>query len=277
MSFLDKASSSTKRQLSDQSNNGDEPKKQRENGSQTEDIISTCWDDVFLEGLENSESSNPMFKFMKRLDAQIKDLFTSTEVTKNSQIKVEQHLNKVNESIGFINEKFEDLKKQLEEKDKKITVLENNVTVLSKTVDNLSHQLDRQEQYSRRNCLLIHSIPEEKDEDTDNTVLKIIEDKVGEPISIEDLDRTHRLGPPQTNKKRPIIVKFSRYYKRNQVFKKKKQLKGQDISITESLTKRRMGELKEARSKHGFANVWSSDGKILYKDMSDHKVKVFYD
>ena len=44
-----------------------------------------------------------------------------------------------------------------------------------------------------------------------------------------------------------------------------------------SLTKRRKGELKEARSKHGFANVWSSDGKILYKDMSDHRVKVFYD
>lgn len=276
MGLFDKGNSSTKRQLSDQSNNGDEPKKQRENGSQTEEI-STCWDDVFLVGLEDSESNNPMIKFMKRLDAQIKDLFASTEITKNSQIKGEQHLNKVTESIDFIEKQFESFKKQLEEKDKKIAVLENNVTVLLKTVDDLYHQIDRQEQYSRRNCLLIHNVTEEKDENTDNTVLKIIQDKVEEPISIEDLDRTHRLGPPHGNKKRPIIVKFSRYYKRNLVFKKKKQLKGQEISITESLTKRRMGELKDARSQHGFQNVWSSDGKILFKDVSDNKVKVFYD
>ena len=36
MGLFDKGNSSTKRQLSDQSNNGDEPNKQRENGSQTE-------------------------------------------------------------------------------------------------------------------------------------------------------------------------------------------------------------------------------------------------
>ena len=114
MGLFDKGNSSTKRQLSDQSNNGDEPKKQLENGSQTEEI-STCWDDVFLVGLEDSESNNPMIKFMKLLE--IKDLFASTEITKNSQIKGEQHLNKVTESIDFIEKQFDSFKKQLEEKD----------------------------------------------------------------------------------------------------------------------------------------------------------------
>ena len=53
-----------------------------------------------MDGLGDPESNNPMVKFMKRLDAQIKDLFASTEVTKSSQIKGEQHLNKVAECTG---------------------------------------------------------------------------------------------------------------------------------------------------------------------------------
>ena len=35
------------------------------------------------------------------------------------------------------------------------------------------------------------------------------------------------------------------------------------MSITESLTKRRVVELKKAREMHGFKNVWSQDGKIF--------------
>lgn len=275
MGLFDKSSSSSKRHLSDQSNNGDEPKRHREEGSQTDS--NSCWDDIFLVGLEESESNSPVLKFLKRLDVQINELFSSAEVTQNSQIKGEQHLNQVSESMDLINEKFETFKKELEEKDKKISILENNVSMLSTTVDVLSKQLDRQEQYSRRNCLLIHNIPENKDENTDDTVIKIIGEKVGEPVCLEDLDRTHRLGPPKTNKNRPIIVKFSRYHTRNRVFKKKKQLKGHQMSITESLTKRRMGELNDARNQHGFENVWTSDGKILFKDSVENKVKVYYD
>ena len=53
---------------------------------------------------------------------------------------------------------------------------------------------------------------------------------------------------------------------------------GKSESITESLTKRRVVELKKAREMYGFKNVWSQDGKILFSDVNDrNKVKVFYD
>ena len=68
--------------------------------------------------------------------------------------------------------------------------------------------MDRQEQYSRRNCLLIHGIKEEKDENTDNVVIKFIQDDLQEEINIEDLDRMHRIGKTNNGKSRPIIVKF---------------------------------------------------------------------
>ena len=69
--------------------------------------------------------------------------------------------------------------------------------------------MDRQEQYSRRNCLLIHGIKEEKDENTDNVVIKFIQDDLQEEINIEDLDRMHRIGKANNGKSRPIIVKFA--------------------------------------------------------------------
>ena len=56
------------------------------------------------------------------------------------------------------------------------------------------------------------------------------------------------------------------------------RLKGKTVSITESLTKRRVVELKKVREMYGFKNVWSQDGKILFSDVNDgNKVKVFYD
>ena len=58
-----------KHRLSDQSNNGSEPKNQREEGSQT-DSNNCCWDNVFLEGLDTSNSNNLLFvNFLKNLKA----------------------------------------------------------------------------------------------------------------------------------------------------------------------------------------------------------------
>ena len=60
-------------------------------------------------------------------------------------------------------------------------------------------------------------------------------------------------------------------------FLNKKLLKGTQASITESLTAKKMGMLKEAREKHQFRNVCTADGNILYKDGNGNKVKLYYD
>ena len=46
--------------------------------------------------------------------------------------------------------------------------------------------------------------------------------------------------------------------------------------VTESLRKKHMEAVKKAREDHGFENVWSSEGKILNKDVSKgKKIKVY--
>ena len=65
---------------------------------------------------------------------------------------------------------------------------------------------------------------------------------------------------------------------KTQSFQSKKRLKDKNISITESLTKLRMCKLRAARDEYGFRDVWTVDGKILYKvdDTPDSKPAVYY-
>ena len=53
------------------------------------------------------------------------------------------------------------------------------------------------------------------------------------------------------------------------IYLNKKCLKETQVSITESLTAKRMEILKEAREKHQFRNVWITEGKMLHKDGND--------
>ena len=59
------------------------------------------------------------------------------------------------------------------------------------------------------------------------------------------------------------------------IFDNKKKLKGKKIAIMETLTFARMKKLNKARERYNFKNVWTSDGKILYKDGSG-KIKLYY-
>ena len=54
------------------------------------------------------------------------------------------------------------------------------------------------------------------------------------------------------------------------LFRNKKPLKGRSISVAE-----RMEHLNKARGQHGFENVWTLDGKIMFNG-NDNNPKVYY-
>ena len=125
--------------------------------------------------------------------------------------------------------------------------------------------------------MLINGLTETTTEDTEEIVLDVINNKLNIEMSQINIDRSHRLGKRKSpgQKPRAIIVKFTRYKDRHHVFRNKKLLKGTGISVTESLTLKRMAQLKKAREQHGFANVWTLDGKIMFKG-NDGNPKVYY-
>ena len=136
---------------------------------------------------------------------------------------------------------------------------------MNERIEELENKIDRQEQYSRRNCVLTHGIAENKEESLDQQAIDFINENLDIKIDEIDIDKSHRIGRYDRRKKkaRPIIVKFARYNVRGRVFREKRKLKGTGKTITESLTTKRIGQLNDSREKYGFNNVWSYDGKIL--------------
>ena len=76
------------------------------------------------------------------------------------------------------------------------------------------------EQYSRRNCLHIHGVKENKKEDTDEAAIEFLEKEMKEKLSANDINRSHRLGKKQTRSRLlSIIIKFTRYNVHNIIFR----------------------------------------------------------
>ena len=94
------------------------------------------------------------------------------------------------------------------------------------------------------NCLLLHGVEEMDGENTD-MVLKIINERLELPMVLENIQRSHRLGPRNASrntrqnptKPRAIILRFRDFRARQSVFYKRKMLQGTGISIIENLTK----------------------------------------
>ena len=196
---------------------------------------------------------------MKNLEKQVGQIFKMLEKTEDRQIKGECQLTDLTKGIEFITQKFDEYEKDRREKDAIIATLQNELKSASMKAEDLEKKIDRQELYSRRNCILIHGLKEEQNESTDDRVLELFREELNEDILLVDLDRTHRIRKKRhsSRKPRPVIVKFALYNIREKVFKSKKKLKGKNFSITENLTGYRMNILNEAREKFGFKNVWT--------------------
>ena len=86
--------------------------------------------------------------------------------------------------------------------------------------------VDKQVQYSHRNCLLFHGIKEEKGERTDSIIINTVKKKMDIKIFPNGLDWPDRIGNLKTKiKDRPIIVKHLKYNLRHSIFRNKKLLK----------------------------------------------------
>ncbi|KAH3751116.1 hypothetical protein DPMN_185661 [Dreissena polymorpha] len=79
-----------------------------------------------------------------------------------------------------------------------ISKLKLSVTTMSNKVADLEQDLDNANQYSRRHCILVSNVPEDKDESTDDIILQIAKDN-GANIVLSDINRSHRNGPPKRN------------------------------------------------------------------------------
>ena len=151
----------------------------------------------------------------------------------------ESHLQEFSDAADFITKKFDTYEQegfitkndtneqQGEKREEIITNLMENVSRLAQSVYDLSIAVEKQKQYSRRNCFLLHGIPEKKQENTEKLCIKAINKHLDLAVNDRDISRTHRIGNPRNagEKPTPIIIKIVRYNVRKKFFDSKKKLK----------------------------------------------------
>ena len=189
-----------------------------------------------------------------------------SQVTQDNQIKGECQLRDLVKFVEFYNKKYDESERDNRNKEEKINELEEKTRKMDKKIDDLNRVIDRQEQYLRRNCILLHDVKESENEDTNTLLTETLNDLLQEKLTDIDMDRSHWIESLKKGKQtRPIIIMFARDNIRNRVFKNKKKLKDTGVSITESLTPKRKQMLTKATNEYLFTNGWTQDGKILVK------------
>ena len=111
------------------------------------------------------------------------------------------------------------LRTVVQKKDAEINQLKDDVARLQQDTDNL-------EQYTRRNSLRISGIPERAHEDLTDVCLNLfnMRMKLSPKITLNDIDRLHRVGKPEAGKTRAVLVKFATYRARYAVFSARSML-----------------------------------------------------
>ena len=91
------------------------------------------------------------------------------------------------DSVQLIPDKFHEYERDRKTKDELITNLQTQATDLIVKISNLSVLDDAQEQYFWRNCLLIHGVEENRNEETDILSISIINEYLGRDIQLSDI------------------------------------------------------------------------------------------
>lgn len=140
----------------------------------------------------------------------------------------------------------------------------NSLRSLQQQIDRQAKQIDKMEMRSRRKMLLVHGIPETKNEDVARSIHKLFTDHLSSvAITGGSITKCHRMGHFNANKTRPIIVKFKDAALRDKIWYTKTAFKGTGVTLSEFLTLCRHETLLEARKRFGMSKCWSKEGIII--------------
>ena len=149
-----------------------------------------------------------------------------------------------------------------------IDSIKDEIGRLAKAIKKQKQDLDDLEQYGRLNCLILHGNSLDhriSNRETEKYVISTINSRLDLPFIISEKDINICYPLHSKSSKKPIIIKFVCRSVQNSVYATKKNLKkseGPKLSIIESLTKRRLHILEEARKVFDFENIWTMKGTV---------------
>ena len=107
-----------------------------------------------------------IIEFHKKIEKLITKIFDNTKELKQKQIKSKSHLQELIDTVNFSTKEFDKYRQKKKRERKIMNNLLENVSMLAKKVDDHLEAVEKYEQVSRCNCLLMHQISEKKQENT---------------------------------------------------------------------------------------------------------------
>ena len=175
------------------------------------------------------------------------------------------------------NRKLEKVRKDSEAKDACMDSLQAQIVKLSLAQE-------KSQQYQNRDTFKICGIKKSPDlgpkghEDTDTVVVKFLE-KAKVPLPVTELSMTHRVPSREAGRPEALLVKLRSRIVRNQVMRKKKEMREDvelkaeypDAFIVEHLTPLRAKVAYKLRQDVNVEKCWSIDGrlKVIMKGSAD--------
>lgn len=284
----------------------------RSDRSSTEEETSTAKKSNMADQ-EEKDSLDSLFPEKEPTLLEIKDLLVSIQATvfeisqENRVLKKE--LTELKDSMAFNEKELQDIKDSLKKVSKANASIQKELVKAKEELEQTKQQLDKEkeetgrvwcafddlEQYTRKNSLEIHGIPERVYSDTESAVVKIA-NALDVSIQPDDIEITHKLKGREG--KRPIIVKFCSHKTKSKLYKERIKLRNFKISdifpsfstttatfnqdriyINENLTPYRRDIVKEANQRKRnktLTSVWTLDGKIYVKTSQEgERIRIF--
>ena len=116
--------------------------------------------------------------------------------------------------------------KQFDDAERDLTETRKIVDQQQEEIAELYDLQDHLEQYTRKNSLEIHGIPEEAYETTEEVVLKLA-NALNVPVNPQDIEISHKLGRKGA---KPIVVKFVSHKVKTNLYKARTKLKNVSFS-----------------------------------------------
>nr|CAI5831856.1 unnamed protein product [Callosobruchus analis] len=130
-----------------------------------------------------------------------------------------------------------DLRNKFDEMQIKMEMIKNSTQINRTKIDSVYSKIDSLEQNSKRSNLRFFGLRETTDEICKNVVLDILTNKMKlNSIRVDDIEAAYRVGTAKPNTPRAVVVKFYSVKIKDDVYSKKKVLKGSKITIREDLT-----------------------------------------
>jgi len=196
-----------------------------------------------------------------------------------------------NEKLDKLTNITQNLENKLNEIQKKMVQYEKKLDQLGEEKEQLRDEmvqktnllvfpLDRQEQYIRKENILVHGVEQKKEDNDDGEkVLFKIADELEIDLEDNKIQRVHRLGQKRRKNEnpRPIIARFVSYKNRNEFLTNKRELKNieerQHVFVCEDLTPLRYKLLKHMQKSCSdtFTSSYTRNGNIKSKLKTSEK------